>query len=189
MRRLGILMTLVALTTGCGASRMPGVAAIATVGAFDALATAKSTAFDDLEVSAAVDDSKACSCSAITATNGKYKIGIQADNGQLQALSVNGKFLVERGAWANSKGKEDVDLTSAQAEEIDSLLTEEKFKTDDKARVASRALMLARIYSGLQKAKADPKARNGFSEAKKALRAFIKANSPDKSKARGQIGV
>ncbi|MDB5099316.1 MAG: hypothetical protein JWM80_3737 [Cyanobacteria bacterium RYN_339] len=190
MRRLGILVTLAVLTAGCGASRSPLMAsAVGSPVGFDALATAKSTAYDDLTVAPAADDARACKCSAVTATNEKFTIGLQADGDKLVAVSVNGKFLVEHGAWANSKGKEDLDAAAAQAQEIDDMLADESSKAADKAKVASRALTLARIYSGLQKAKAETKARTAFTDVKKAMRVFIKANSPSAGKDKGQIGV
>jgi hypothetical protein len=190
MRRLGILVTLAALTAGCGASRAPIYAtALGLPAGFDAMATAKSTAYDGLQVAPATEDARACRCSAVTATNEKFTIGLQADEDKLVAVCVNGKFLVEHGDWASTKGKEDADLAASQADEIDFMLSDEASRGSDKARLASRALQLARIYSGLQRAEVASKARSAFGDVKKAMRIFIKANSPKSSKDKGQIGV
>ena len=69
MRRLGILVATALLAAGCGASRAPIYAApTAQMLGFDALASAKSTAYDGLKVAPATDDARACKCSAVTAT-------------------------------------------------------------------------------------------------------------------------
>jgi hypothetical protein len=153
---------------------------------FDALASAKSTAYDGLKVAPATDDARACKCSAVTATNEKYEIGLQADDDKLLAVTVNGKALVKAGELVGARSKEDVDLAADQEDEIDAMLGEES-KGGSQAKVASRMLQLARIYSGLQKAEVATKAKASFTDVKKAMRVFIKANTPAKD--RGQIGV
>jgi hypothetical protein len=215
------------LAAGCGAAQTPGLATATTMQkTVEALAANRAGTFDNLKIYALPDVAKDCSCSAIEASNTRYRITIQAPGGKLKILAVNGRNVVDDGELSTStESLEDPALPASELAPIglddplaidaaDPVLTDaERIRKHASAsptgqapnqgpnptaskrpsrpgsKVGRRMLLIARIYSGLQKATPEPAAKAGFNEAKKSLRAFIKANSPAQNKATGQIGV